>query len=133
MQNLSLGQILIILGIFQGICFVSIGVYYKNEEKSAISNIMNPYIEANKNQIFNKESNDSLACNKNECLANYNSLVSAGLIKTEDDKKVFQEGQYYIFTTEKNKIHFRVVKSNSEIKDEQDAFMLSTALRIATN
>lgn len=133
MQNLSLTKLIIILGIFQLICFVSIGIHYKNEEKTAISNIMNPYIEANKNQILNKESNDNLACNKNECIANYNSLVSAGLIKTEDDKKVFKEGQYYIFSTENNKIHFRVVKSNSEIKDEQDALMLSTALRIATN
>lgn len=48
MKNLSLTKLIIILGIFQLICFVSIGIHYKNEEKTAISNIMNPYIEANK-------------------------------------------------------------------------------------
>lgn len=87
--------------------------------------VMLSYIEKNKNQILTKTQSKYLICNKYNCVANYQSLLSNKLINTDREKNAFKKGQFYIFDIKDEKIDYRIIGNEKEMKDYKDLFQLS--------
>ncbi len=127
---MSLVKLVSVLGIASLVCFIGSNVYWDGKQKESANKIMSAYIETHKSQILDQKSTDSLACNKQECLANFSSLKSENLL-TEKDERFFKEGQYYIFNKkEDGTIAYRIIKSKDEVKADSDALSLAAVLTI---
>lgn len=127
---MSLFKLVSLLGITSLVCFIGSNVYWDGKQEESANRIMSAYIETHKSQILNQKSTDSLACNKQECLANFSSLKSENLL-TEKDERFFKEGQYYIFKKkEDGTIAYRIIKSKDEVKADSDALSLIAVLTI---
>lgn len=125
---MSLFKLVSVLGIASFVCFVGGRVYWDGQKKESIDKVISAYIETHKDQILDQKSTDSLACNKQECLANFSSLKSENLL-TEKDERFFKEGQYYIFNKkEDGAIAYRIIKSKDEVKADSDALTMMSML-----
>ena len=127
---MNLAKLLVVMGVISLIGFVTSRVYWDGKQKDAENRVMTAYIDKNKDQILNLKSSDSLACNKNECLASFNSLQES-IVLTKEDETFFKDGQYYIFNKNKDgKIEYTIIKNKEEIEKNKEIVMLLSTLSV---
>jgi len=127
---MNLVKLILLLGALSIVGFVGSRLFWDGKQKEAENRVMTAYINKNKEQILNLKSSGNLACNKTECLANFNSLQESKVL-TNEDETFFKDRQYYVFNKkEDGEVDYRIMKSKQEIKKSQDTAMLLSMLAI---
>lgn len=125
---MSLIKLILLLAIMTLVGFIASRVFWDGKEEESINRVMTAYIEKNKVQILENKSSDTLACNKSECLTNYDALKKANVLN-EKDERFFKDGQYYIFNKNKDgKIEYSVIKNKEDVQQSKDATALLSML-----
>lgn len=119
------------IGLLYILCSIPYSIYEIVKQEQTKENVILSYINKNKSQILEKTQSQYLVCNKTKCIANYYSLVSDNLLNTKREKKAFRKGQFYIFNVENNKIKYKMIWNEQEMKEDKNLFLLS--LFISTN
>ena len=113
------------IGLLYILCSIPYSIYEIVKQEQTKENVILSYINKNKSQILKKTQSQYLVCNKTNCIANYYSLVSDNLLNTKREKKAFRKGQFYIFTVENNKIKYKMIWNEQELKEDKNLFLLS--------
>ena len=113
------------LGLLYILCSIPYSIYEIVKQEQTKEKVILSYINKNKSQILEKTQSQYLVCNKTNCIANYYSLVSDNLLNTKREKKAFRKGQFYIFTVENNKIKYKMIWNEQELKEDKNLFLLS--------
>lgn len=127
---MNLVKLILLLGALSIVGFVGSRLFWDGKQKEAENRVMTAYINKNKEQILNLKSSGNLACNKTECLANFNSLQESKVL-TKENETFFKDGQYYIFNKkEDGKIEYTIIKSKEEIEKNKETVMLLSTLSV---
>lgn len=113
------------IGLLYILCSIPYSIYEIVKQEQTKEKVILSYINKNKSQILEKTQSQYLVCNKTNCIANYYSLVSDNLLNTKREKKAFRKGQFYIFTVENNKIKYKMIWNEQELKEDKNLFLLS--------
>ncbi|HCJ8471360.1 TPA: hypothetical protein NV714_005279 [Escherichia coli] len=113
------------IGLLYILCSIPYSIYEIVKQEKTKENVILSYINKNKSQILEKTQSQYLVCNKTKCIANYYSLVSDNLLNTKREKKAFRKGQFYIFSIENNKIKYKMIWNEQELKEDKNLFLLS--------
>lgn len=113
------------IGLLYIFCSIPYSIYEIVKQEQTKENVILSYINKNKSQILEKTQSQYLVCNKTNCIANYYSLVSDNLLNTKREKKAFRKGQFYIFSAENNKIKYKMIWNEQELKEDKNLFLLS--------
>ena len=113
------------IGLLYILCSIPYSIYEIVKQEQTKENVILSYINKNKSQILEKTQSQYLVCNKTNCIANYYSLVSDNLLNTKREKKAFRKGQFYIFSVENNKIKYKMIWNEQELKEDKNLFLLS--------
>lgn len=120
------------IGLIYILCFIPYSIYEIVKQEQTKENVILSYINKNKPQILEKTQSQYLVCNKMNCVANYYSLVSDNLLNTKREKKAFRKGQFYIFSVENNKIKYKMIWNEQEMKEDKNLFLLSLFISTKT-
>lgn len=113
------------IGLLYILCSIPYSIYEIVKQEQTKEKVILSYINKNKSQILEKTQSQYLVCNKTNCIANYYSLVSDNLLNTKREKKAFRRGQFYIFNVENNKIKYKMIWNEQELKEDKNLFLLS--------
>ena len=113
------------IGLLYILCSIPYSIYEIVKQEQTKEKVILSYINKNKSQILEKTQSQYLVCNKTNCIANYYSLVSDNLLNTKREKKAFRKGQFYIFSVENNKIKYKMIWNEQELKEDKNLFLLS--------
>ena len=113
------------IGLLYIFCSIPYSIYEIVKQEQTKEKVILSYINKNKSQILEKTQSQYLVCNKTNCIANYYSLVSDNLLNTKREKKAFRKGQFYIFSVENNKIKYKMIWNEQELKEDKNLFLLS--------
>lgn len=113
------------IGLLYILCSIPYSIYEIVKQEQTKEKVILSYINKNKSQILEKTQSQYLVCNKTNCIANYYSLVSDNVLNTKREKKAFRRGQFYIFNVENNKINYKMIWNEQELKEDKNLFLLS--------
>lgn len=113
------------IGLLYILCSIPYSIYEIVKQEQTKEKVILSYINKNKSQILEKTQSQYLVCNKTNCIANYYSLVSDNVLNTKREKKAFRRGQFYIFNVENNKIKYKMIWNEQELKEDKNLFLLS--------
>lgn len=113
------------IGLLYILCSIPYSIYEIVKQEQTKEKVILSYINKNKSQILEKTQSQYLVCNKTNCIANYYSLVSDNVLNTKREKKAFRRGQFYIFSVENNKIKYKMIWNEQELKEDKNLFLLS--------
>lgn len=120
------------IGLLYILCSIPYSIYEIVKQEQTKENVILSYINKNKSQILKKTQSQYLVCNKTNCIANYYSLVSDSVLNTKREKKAFRRGQFYIFSVENNKIKYKMIWNEQELKEDKNLFLLSLFISTKT-
>jgi len=113
------------IGLLYILCSIPYSIYEIVKQEQTKENVILSYINKNKSQILKKTQSQYLVCNKTNCIANYYSLVSDNVLNTKREKEAFRRGQFYIFSVKNNKIKYKMIWNEQELKEDKNLFLMS--------